>query len=107
MPNSLRPVRHRISDRLEVELVPGDADQEELIVRPKRARRLLGGIAESTLWKWVRNGEFDVVRVGHLTFITLVSLRAFIARHTVEGQAQTPAQPPDRGTATDSTVEVD
>jgi hypothetical protein len=66
------------------ELAPSFGDQEPpLVVRPRRARRMLDDPAESTFWKWVRNGEFEVIRVGHLTFLTVRSVRDFLDRHTV------------------------
>jgi hypothetical protein len=94
-----RPVRSRVSKQLEIELAPNIADREQpLIVRPKRARHMLGDPAETTFWKWVRDGEFEVIRIGHLTAVTVASLRAFLARHTVGGQKTDP-EAPDRQAA--------
>lgn len=81
-----RPFRSRISKQFNKEMAPSAVDHEEpLVVRPKRARRILGDPSESTFWNWVRQGEFEIVRVGpNLTWVTVASLRAFIARHTVD-----------------------
>jgi len=54
---------------------------EVLTLRPNDAAKMLG-IAESTVFKLLRNGEIEAVRPSpNMTLIPLASLHAFIARH--------------------------
>jgi hypothetical protein len=65
-------------------LAPSIDDQcEPPVVRVNRARQMLDNLPESSFFKLLRNNEFEVVRVGHITFVTTKSVRAFLKRHTV------------------------
>ena len=45
-----------------------------LMVRIKHARALLGGISNTTIWKWIAEGHVDVVYVNKMPFVTIDSI---------------------------------
>ena len=50
------------------------------LLTAKQTRRLLGGIAKSTLWRLVRQGELPVVRIGRRTFFRPEDVENLVAR---------------------------
>jgi len=50
------------------------------LLTAKQARRLLGGISKSTLWRLVRQGDLPVVRIGRRTFFRPEDLENLVAR---------------------------
>ena len=49
-----------------------------LMVRIKHARALLGGISNTTIWKWIGQGRLEVVYVNRMPFITARSINALV-----------------------------
>ena len=45
------------------------------------------GVSKSTIYRLIREGEFDVVKIGHSVRITEESLDAYITTHTTFGSA--------------------
>jgi len=41
--------------------------------------RRISGLGNTTLWKLIKNGDLQVVRVGRRTLITMASLQALLA----------------------------
>lgn len=50
------------------------------LLTAKQARRLLGGISKSTLWRLVRQGDLPVVRIGRRTFFRPEDVENLVAR---------------------------
>lgn len=50
-----------------------------LIVSIDDARRMLGGVARSTVYKLIAAGDLDVVKIGRRTRITVESIGRLIA----------------------------
>jgi hypothetical protein len=53
---------------------------EPLLHSRDETRRIFGGIGETTLWELDRAGEIKAVRIGHRTFYTAESARAYVQR---------------------------
>ena len=83
-----RPIHHPPAKRVDPEtLALGTDDQDEPpVVRINRARQMLGNLPESSFYKLLRSGEFEVVRAGYITWLTTKSVRAFLRRHTVAAE---------------------
>ena len=45
------------------------------------------GVSKSTIYRLIREGEFDVVKIGHSVRITEESIDAYITTHTTFGSA--------------------
>ncbi len=45
-----------------------------LMVRIKHARALLGGISNTTIWKWIAEGHVEIIYVNKMPFITINSI---------------------------------
>ncbi|HET7074028.1 MAG TPA: helix-turn-helix domain-containing protein [Mycobacterium sp.] len=43
-------------------------------------RAVLGNISDVTIYKMIKRGDLDAVKIGRLTFITQASIDAFVAR---------------------------
>jgi hypothetical protein len=52
-----------------------------LVVRPREARRLLGGIGSARLWAMIHSGELESFLTGRARFITTRSIEAHIEKH--------------------------
>lgn len=50
---------------------------EPLAVRPAQAARLLS-MSERTIWTYIRDGRLRVSRIGNITLISMVSIRALL-----------------------------
>ena len=50
-----------------------------LMVRIKHARALLGGISNTTIWKWIAEGHVEVVYVNKMPFVTTDSINKLAA----------------------------
>ena len=69
-----------------------------LMVRIKHARALLGGISNTTIWKWIGQGRLEVVYVNRMPFITARSINALVTNTHCHHQ-----QPPATDTSRKST----
>ena len=47
------------------------------------------GVSKSTIYRLIKEGEFDVVKIGHSVRVTEESLDAYITTHTTFGTAVT------------------
>jgi excisionase family DNA binding protein len=45
------------------------------------------GISKSTIYRLIKDGEFDTVKIGHSVRVTEQSLDAYISSHTTFGTA--------------------
>lgn len=50
---------------------------EPLVVRPAQAARLLA-MSERTVWTYIAQGRLKVSRVGNITLVHMVSIRALL-----------------------------
>jgi len=59
-----------------------------LLSQDEVAHRL--GISRTSLWRLVKQGEFETIHIGSRAFILTASVQRFIARNTTrsKGQAQ-------------------
>ena len=60
--------------------------QSMRLLRIEESERQLG-VSKSTIYRLIREGEFDVVKIGHSVRITEESLDAYITTHTTFGTA--------------------
>jgi excisionase family DNA binding protein len=60
--------------------------QSMRLLRIEESERQLG-VSKSTIYRLIREGEFDVVKIGHSVRITEESLDAYITTHTTFGSA--------------------
>jgi hypothetical protein len=51
-----------------------------LVVRPRVARRLLGGISTMKLWRLLNTGQLDSYLDGRARMITVTSIERYVAR---------------------------
>jgi len=56
------------------------------LLRIEETERCLG-VSKSSIYRLIRDGHFDVVKIGHLVRITDESLNAYITSHTTFGTA--------------------
>ncbi|OMB93580.1 helix-turn-helix transcriptional regulator [Mycobacterium colombiense] len=56
-------------------------EPDDRLLYPKLdARRLIGGVGNTTLWRLVNEGELEQVKIGRRSFITAESIHAYVAR---------------------------
>ena len=60
--------------------------QSMRLLRIEESERQLG-VSKSTIYRLIREGEFDVVKIGHSVRITEESIDAYITTHTTFGTA--------------------
>ena len=60
--------------------------QSMRLLRIEESERRLG-VSKSTIYRLIREGEFDVVKIGHSVRITEESIDAYITTHTTFGSA--------------------
>ena len=65
---------------LNVDSVGAVRDLEPFVVREPEARRLLGGISRSELWKMRQEGAITAFNRGRACFYDVASIRAFVQR---------------------------
>jgi len=54
-----------------------------LLSQEEVAHRL--SISRTTLWRLIKDGEFEVVSIGSRTFVAAASIDRFLSRHTSGG----------------------
>jgi hypothetical protein len=52
---------------------------EPLIVSVRQARLLLGGCSNNRFWQLAKAGAFELVGSSHKRFVTVASLKSFVA----------------------------
>jgi hypothetical protein len=62
--------------------IPSLAIQQSPLKSIPASRVHLGNVGQSTIYAWMADGEFEIVKLGSRTFLTVRSLDAFIARNT-------------------------
>ncbi|MBI3455491.1 MAG: helix-turn-helix domain-containing protein, partial [Candidatus Rokubacteria bacterium] len=53
-----------------------------MLMNVDAARRELGGVSRTTLWRCIRAGDLEVVRIGRRVLVPEQALRAFIKAST-------------------------
>ncbi|MGO9523850.1 helix-turn-helix domain-containing protein [Mycobacterium sp.] len=53
---------------------------DRLLIPRADAKRILGGIGDTTLWELQTAGEVECVHIGRRSFITATSLHAYVER---------------------------
>ena len=71
----------------ELETQPID-DADALVWTTKTACRKLGGIHRATLWRLVRKGALEAVKIGGRTMIVASSARNLIAQQLAKAGAE-------------------
>jgi hypothetical protein len=56
------------------------APVKPLVVRPRVARQLLGGMCEESLWRLINSGELQSFLQGRARLITLSSIEGLVAK---------------------------
>lgn len=57
-----------------------ETESEVLLLTVDEARRALGGVGRTTLWRLARDGEIVQVSIGSRAFITTKSVEAYVDR---------------------------
>jgi len=66
---------------------------ESIVVRPREARRLLGGCGLERLYRLLNDGTLKSFRDGRARLITTASIHAYVAAKLAEN-GETPAEAP-------------
>jgi hypothetical protein len=65
----------------------GAAAVKPLVVRPRIARQLLGGMCEESLWRLINDGTLESFMQGRARLITMESIEQHINRQLAAAQA--------------------
>ncbi len=69
----------REKEREDMMTIAPATDNRLLIPRPD-AKRILGGIGDTTYCQLINEGELERVNIGRRSFVTAASLRAYVER---------------------------
>lgn len=60
------------------------SEVEPLVVRPVKARKMLGNCGTTTLWKLIKSGKLKSYMEGNARMISVESIRAYITQQLEE-----------------------